>query len=402
MQRSNLVIKIVSAFLFVAMLAYIGFTVIDRVSSGSAGQRSILAVEQTVNKSCSGEGLMVREEQVVSGGGSLCRTTAEDGGKVGANQAVAAVYASEEALAASRELESLLQQKERLEVLLSYELASQNAETAEAAISDGVLRLSSALNSGMPEGLDLICDEVRAMVLSTGESYSQRLQATELEIDQIRSKAAGAVSLIYAPDSGLFSEDCDGLESLTPELVLNMRAAELETLLAQEGSLQGGEVGKLITGLRWYFAMTIPEEYARLTYAGDESLRLHFPRLLETDVPVRVERVGSVQNGSCLVVLSSDREMEALSDVRSATGELIFSSLSGIRVPREAARVDEDGQAYVYTRVGIQAQRKNIEIIAETEDYYLVDYNSTDENSLRVGNEILVNYSGLYDGKVIE
>ena len=116
MQRSNLVIKIVSAFLFVAMLAYIGFTVIDRVSSGSAGQRSILAVEQTVNKSCSGEGLMVREEQVVSGGGSLCRTTAEDGGKVGANQAVAAVYASEEALAASRELESLLQQKERLDI----------------------------------------------------------------------------------------------------------------------------------------------------------------------------------------------------------------------------------------------------------------------------------------------
>ena len=402
MQRSNLVIKIVSAILFIAMLAYIGFSLVERYTSGSAGQRSVLAVEQTVNESCSGEGLMFREEQVITGGGALCRVTAADGSKVGVGQPVAALYADENALEASREVESLVQQQQRLETLLSYEQAGQDADQAGSVVGDGLLRLSAALNSGMPEDLDLICDEVRAMVVvSVGESYSQRLQEVQLQMESLRSQASGAVSLIYAPAAGLFSDSCDGLESLNPLILGNLRVDELEQLLSQTGNLTGNEAGKLVTGLRWYFAMTIPEEYAQKTYDGDRSLRLHFPRLLEQDIQVRVERVGAVQNGKCLIVLSSDRELAALADVRQATGELIFSSLSGIRVPREAARVDENGQVYVYTLVGIQAQRKNMEIIAETDSYYLVDYNSTDENSLRVGNEILVNYSGLYEGKVI-
>ena len=400
-KRGNLVIKIISAILFLAMLCYIGFRLVEPYLSGSAGQRQVLAVQQTVNESCSGEGLMIREEQIVTGGGALCRAVAEDGSKVGAFQPIAAMYADAAALNASRELESLQQQRERLLTLLAYEQAGNDAETARETVRDGVFRLSAALNSARPEDLDLLCDELRAMVVtSAGEGYARTLQEVEAEIARLQNSAASEVSYIYAPVSGLFSENCDGLENLAPDILADLDIARFEELMAvEESSLTA--VGKLISGQRWYFAMTVPEKYGEMTYAGD-TLSLRLPRVLEKELDVRVERIGSPRAGKCLIILSADRELAALSDVRRASAELIFSSVTGIRVPREAARVDEDGVTYVYILVGIQAQRKNMEIIAETEDYYLVAYTPEDSQSLREGNEILVNYTDLYEGKVVE
>lgn len=401
MQRSDNVIKIIALILFLTMLCYIGFSLIGRLVSGAGGERTVLAVSQTINESYIGEGLMIRTEQLISGGGALCDTIAGDGEKVYKGMPVAALYASAYDLETNSEIESLTQQKRRLEELLSYEQAAQNNETAQALVSDGILRLSSVLNSGNFEELHLICDEVHAMIITSGqESYQQRIDDISAEIASLQGSMNSEVNYIYAPQPGIFCRQADGLEYLSPETLSTLTADGLNELMQSEGAVTGSEAGKLITGLRWQFAMNVPKEYADLIYEGGE-LTVRFPRWLDSDIVAEVESVGAAQDGYCLVVLSSDRNLAALSSVRVAAAELIFSSVTGIRVPREAAHVDEDG-AYVYTLVGIQADRKNIEIIAETEDYYLVVYDALDSGGLREGNEIMVNYSGLYDGKVIE
>ena len=94
--------------------------------------------------------------------------------------------------------------------------------------------------------------------------------------------------------------------------------------------------------------------------------------------------------------------MSETSALRRQTVDLIREQYSGIRIPKQALRVDENGQNGVYCLVGVQAQFKEVNIIHEYDDYFIVEQNSDDAYSLHVGDEIIVNAKDLYDGKVIE
>lgn len=101
--------------------------------------------------------------------------------------------------------------------------------------------------------------------------------------------------------------------------------------------------------------------------------------------------------------------------LRAQTVDVVVQQLEGIRVPRKALRVitetvtDEDTGATsqvnrygVFSVVSSQAEWQEVEVLYTGDTYYLVrPVNADAARRLRAGDEIILNSSGIYDGKVV-
>ena len=124
---------------------------------------------------------------------------------------------------------------------------------------------------------------------------------------------------------------------------------------------------------------------------------------------MRVERIGLPEEGRVPIVLSSTHSLAATTLLRRQTVELVFTSVTGIRVPKNALSKDEENRWGVYAVVGAQAEFKTVTIVGDDENYYLVEplVPATDldkgkaKKALRPGDEIILRAEGLFDGKVV-
>ena len=100
--------------------------------------------------------------------------------------------------------------------------------------------------------------------------------------------------------------------------------------------------------------------------------------------------------------------------LRIQTVDVITQTMEGIRIPRKSLRVEtvreeqEDGTTrevnryYVFTVVRSQAWEQEVEVLYTDPAYYLVrPADPAAADRLRVGDEVILNTAGLYDGKVV-
>ena len=71
-------------------------------------------------------------------------------------------------------------------------------------------------------------------------------------------------------------------------------------------------------------------------------------------------------------------------------------------MPREALRVDENGDRGVYCLIESQVKFKKVEPIFEKDSYYIVYYDSADTKSLLLYDEIVINAKDLENRKVVK
>ncbi len=96
--------------------------------------------------------------------------------------------------------------------------------------------------------------------------------------------------------------------------------------------------------------------------------------------------------------------------LREQNAELILNEYEGLRVPKNALRVDEDGVSGVYCLVGRVAYFKPVSIVYQGSDYCLVTPGeieaATDSQkslyTLRPNDEVIVSAGELYNGKVVD
>ena len=146
----------------------------------------------------------------------------------------------------------------------------------------------------------------------------------------------------------------------------------------------------------------MPEEVIGRFGVGD-SVDVFFDSLSQT-LSMTVHQVGETQEGQAVVVLTSTENDSQAQDLRQESGRVIFYSSEGIRVPKEALRVNADGEQGVYVVVSQKAKFRPVSILAEDENSYLVKAAPTDETDtreLKAGDEIILAAEELYDGKVV-
>ena len=207
--------------------------------------------------------------------------------------------------------------------------------------------------------------------------------------------------------SGTYSAVADGYESvLTPEVLETMTPSQLSSAAPQSVSTT---VGKLIQGSAWYFAANVNEKDAA-SLKENSRLTLRMASGVGFDLPVTLTRISAAENGKCLIVLKSTRYLSYMTLLREQNAELIISAYDGLRVPKNALRVDENGVSGVYCLVGRVAYFKPVSIVYQGSDYCLVEPGTIEAATesqkslytLRPNDEVIVSAGELYNGKVVD
>lgn len=393
MERSDALIKFISVLVFIALIVYMGYAF---YLSRNNPLRTVLAVSMDLSEGIDTEGYAVREEQVLSASGGSIYVTAGEGERVSSGSSVAVSYNGDAALERADSIRTLELQIEQVEAALS---GKSLAESARASI----LKLSGAVGRGDLSGLDAILLDVDTYI--TGEGISDN--AAELSVTLINLKtrldslkaARSGTSSVTAPHSGIFTSYVDGYEGISPEDFSNSTTPDdFEKMFSKTSSIGNNVFGKLVSGTKWYY-VTVMDKQSAAKLSASSKVSVAFSRTYSSTITMNVVYLGAVdENGQCVVVLSSSQYLQDIINVRDMTAKIISSASSGIQVPKEAMHIDDEGKTFIYVLKGLQSQRTDVEILGETEDYYMV---SKDDTDLRIGDEIITRAAALYDGAVV-
>ena len=445
MKQGTVLTRAVMLLLFAAVCAYFA---VAAWQSFHQSEYTMATYAYTVDDAVEATGLLVRQEEVILSGqaAAIVDVIPDQGEKVNAGGTVAYLYRDEAALERKRELRTLELEREQLIYSLQRGDTGWDNARLDQSIVDAMVGLKTSAAYGDLTGLEDQVLSFKSLVIRRGASSAggaADIQAKVEEIDAqhaaLQAAAGQDTTPIRVDKSGSFSAVADGYEALlTPDMLSTLTVSDLTALLVRKPEAPEGAVGKLITSSTWYFTAALPVKTAERLVEG-RSVKVRFSRDWSGEVSMTIERVGEEEDGKCPVVLSSSRSLADTSLLRKQTVDIIFSSTTGIRVPKKAVRdglvtstdpetgettseevpyeyyTDPETQAEVTTRVigvyvltGAQSEFKQVEILADDGDFYLVRASLPDnptelqiKKAFRAGDEVIVSSEEIYDGKVI-
>ena len=367
------------------------------------------------------QGILVREETPLTSGGGYVDQILPEGAKAAAWDPVALVYSDPSALTTRQSIRSLEAEIQQLQY--AYDDRSQNTDAArlDAQVINSIVALRSLAAKGDLSGLDDSALNLRSMVFKRDYTYGDTAAAGQLaqlisdkqaQLTELNRSLDQVSTTVYAPVSGVYSAGVDGWEgAATPAMLDALTAEGLDALLEEKHSPDPGAVGKLVTGSTWYYAALLDGTDTGLQKG--RSYTLSFTGDYYGQVRMTLDRV-SLEGDRTLAVFSCRSNLADTAMLRIQTVDVVTQTLEGIRVPRKALRVStedvegEDGSVsqvnryYVYTVVSSQAEQQEVEVLYTADTYYLVrPVNQTSAGRLRAGDQVILNSSGVYDGKVV-
>lgn len=385
MKRSDLFIKVITAVLFLAVVSYIGVYIYNALINTYV---TTPAISYSIEESCRAQGYIVRAETVLADTGVNVLPIVNDGEKVASGQAVAVEYTNSEALETASELRALKLAIAQLEM---------PGGSAESVCFDSVTALSSAVHSGDLSGLAELSLNIESYIFSGGSESKSDLPVLRARLEALENRTSG-IRTVYAPVSGVFSQAVDGFEHVKPGALSDISPSGLIELFSAPS--KSFSAGKLVTEFKWYYAAVINAADASHLQAG-KYITVQFSGVYHTQTEMLVESIGRKEDDECVALFSSDRSVHEIAPLRFMRADVIFSVVSGIRVPKEAIHLDDDGSTFIYLQTGVRAERVDVDILLESGDSYLVRDGAESGTPLRSGATIIVKANNLYDGKVV-
>ena len=408
MRRNDFVIKLMSVVLFLAIAAYIGLYIFDKANKSFV---TASVVRYTAEDSGSADGYIIRSETILAGGGSTVTLIAREGEKLASGQAVAVHYKGESALERASEIHAL-----QLEITEAEENAAITDEQRKTNAEEGVFALSDAVQH---KDFSSIQDLTLGIEKTIFTSSSEPITSADLAV--LRDRLAhlldenNGTSTIYSPQSGVFSSVVDGCEAIGPDKLYDLAPSSLESLFKATGSLDAGILGKLIVGIKWYYAAVMDRSDADklqliMDRANDGQLSggpvatLKFTKTYNARLDMKIESIGLEEGGKCVVVFSAKRGISDMTDLRRLTAQVEFSSTTGLLIPKEAVfheTVESEDKTYIFLLTGLQAEKVYVDILSETGDNYIVTDGTENGTVIREGSVVIVKAEDLYHGKVV-
>ena len=401
MKQGKSYFTVILWILLAAIAAYFGYNV---VSSLYAPLMTATVTPYEAGAGYYASGFVVREEELLYSQYGTTVLNCAEGAHVAANDTVATGYRSEDAKTRQTRIDELSGQIEQLQYAWSAVSSVYDQAALDADIAGDLAQLSRYLALRDMNSVSDLSPELKGLILrrtgsdSDSGSLQARISTLQAELETLEAQSAGDTSAILAGKAGTFSAAVDGYESvLTPERLMEMTVAEFESV--QPDETDANAIGRLVTSATWYYACVVPASELSGVEEGNRAT-LAFARDYYQPVTMRVARLGGNEAGSRLLVLSSDRALQNVTLLRQQSAEIVFTSYSGLRVPKSAVRV-ENGQTGVYILEGTLAKWKPITILHDTGESYVVTLDTSSTNNLWPGDELIINAKNLYDGKVV-
>ena len=431
MKQGTLLNKVVMTLFFAAIILYMG-------GAAWRGLRdpypTVQAYTYVVEDTMEATGYLVRQEQVIhgwtiqaEGTEATVRLLPSEGEKIAAGTTVALLYSDGAAMERSQRLETLEAEAAQLREAIT---AGENGQGEQIGrkVTSSMVALRRAVEAGDFTRLESQVGTFKSAVYQQAQRYGNgddlaaALTAAQNEINTLRALTPQEGVRVTVPQSGIFSGQVDGYETvLAPEITEGVTPSLLDSLESRAVEEDSSALGKLITNSQWYFIFSLGEEQAKRLTVG-RAVPVRFSRDWSGTVDMTVERISLPENGRVAVVLSTRKFLSETTLLRRQTVELIFDSQMGIRVPLGAVRVEEQTETDkesgetrtvqvtgVYVQVGAFAEFKPVTVLAQGEDYYMVrpllpeNADTVQQKlALRAGDSVIIASEEIWDGKVIE
>ena len=419
MKPGTLITRVVMVLLFLTVVAYFGLSVLKGMEDS---YETTIIYTYTAEERTETSGYIVREETCIPTQSGMVDVVLSEGSSVAKNGVIAKVYQDASALELQSELETLAQEIEQLQYVTGRNLESADTAELNASIIKSMTELKASVSARDLSNLDTAASDLKTLIFRRDYTYNgessldQLLAEKQAAYQSLLQQTAQSVSSVRASVAGTFSSQVDGYETiLTPESITTLTPSGLDALAENVPEVEEGSwLGKIITSSRWYYVCTMTEEEAQ---AMDSKVTLRFTRGYSRELNMDVERISDSENGRVVVILSTNEFVSETTLLRRQSADVIYSSATGLRVPKEAIRlqeVTETGEVTVTQQPGVYCvsgqkwEWKAVNILWEADDYYLVEgalpevYETKDEaQALHAGDEVLVKGETVYDGKAV-
>ena len=419
MKESTLATKVMIAVICLGVAAYLAVYIVQGWEEPLVTTYAY-AYSQDIGMEAAG--ILIRQETVLpDSGGSYVDQILSEGEKAAKGQAVALLYTDASALTTRQSIRALNAEIEQLQYALASGTQGGNASRLDEQVLSSIVALRSLTARGDLTALEDSALNLRTMVFKRDYTYGDTGAASQLglliedkqaELRRLTSSLSQVSRTVYTPVSGVFSGTVDGWETaVTPAMLDGLTVQSLSALLGQQYQVDHAAAGKLITDSTWYFAALLPGTDTGLQ--SGRSYDLNFSGDYYGQIRMSLERVA-LEDGQTLAIFSCRTHLADTTLLRLQTVDVVIRQLDGIRIPRKALRVEtetvteEDGSTHevnhykVFTVVSSQSWGQEVEVLYTDDNFYLVrPVDETASDRLRPGDEVILNSSNIFDGKVV-
>ncbi len=336
----------------------------------------------TFEESVSGEGYIVKKENVYTSGNSgTFYSYKSDGQRVAKNSKIASVYNGSVNSDVLTELNNVNKKIEELNNKSKtgglFVSDSQNAESTVDGIKNKII---SAVQSGDVSDMSDYKKEIIANV--SGEENSNEAEIRELEAKkaQISGGITATSSDIYADMAGIYTENVDGLENvLTPEAVMTYTPSQFDAVekpaeLKKRTSAEKGEgVCKVIDNHTWYIMMKADADRLK-NVKEKQKVSIGFGSVTDAIADAVVRYISPEENGEKVVVLSCDRYVEGILTMRSTDIRLILKSYTGYKIPIYALHIQDGKKGVMIDNEGSEEFRECEILYTDEKEGFIIVY----------------------------
>ncbi len=408
MKSDRFIIQTISAVLCLFLLIHVSF---HSVNLDSKPYQTEVALTYSISDSVEASGVIVREEQVISGqvSGGVVSYQQSDGTVVRKGSVIAEVYNSSNDISIRRQIRALEEQIAALSKVSDARSAEYSStETINRQINAEIDDYIALIHQGQVSDLSdskaelLYLLSQKDVVMGEAESYASRITQLQTEVDSLNTRLSGSLVQYTSPEIGYFARMTDGYEAvLTPNSINTMTVEQLRTFSREKVVFDNSNLGKIVTDHHWYYAAVLPAADAGKFILGD-TVYLNFNMYNITQIPFTVKEVRTDESDPdhCMVLLSTSHMVPELLMVRNPSVQIDFTSYTGLRVPAKAKRY-EGQQVGVYVQDGDVVRFKTINIIYENSEFILCGANPDLERPLEIYDQVIVEGTDLSDGKPV-
>ncbi len=364
----------------VIAVVYLGY---HFVRSFGTELSTVYAMQVTENDVMEFDAYILRNETVIYSNevGSVGYDV-PDGTKVQKGATVASIYGAASDSGASV-------RNEIMEIDRELELLHESNNTKGFAISDTavidrrideyykIIRSSVEQNeyNNLPKRRDELLTLLNKRQIITGriENFDAVIDSTNSRRELLTAGLDSISETVSVPEAGFFYSSPDGYESIfSADAAKDMTIERFDSMLASKPVDYGANaVGKIATDFSWYIAIESTRDDLRYYNLG-YNYRIIFPYNNDVSLTMKLDSIVSPDTSNRVILLFSSHEIpEDFSFRRMQPVEIVRSSHTGYKVPVSAVRL-VDGKMGVYILVGSMVEYRYIDILLESDGYYIV------------------------------
>ena len=357
------------------------------------------------------DGYIFRNQTVISApkSGMLeCVVSEEE--RVAQGECVASVYQNQIDTNASEQLKKISADIERLEKYTAQkDVYANDTVRIEQQIAREAKTVPRAAYRSQWESVSAAKEEINRLIdkkrTVTGEKEADTVVLEQLKTEKAAIESANHVDRVYlhAPCPGVFTSRIDGMEEyLTPDKLQSADIAYFDELDKKnveyrKDIIEGQPACKIVNNSEWYFAAKVSAEEAELFREG-ESVNLRFFDRTDDVVSATVFSVSGAKDGQAVLAVRSKGYVESIYSVSKANVEIIKKKYVGLKIPAQCVRV-KDGRKGAYVLRGDVAKFVPIDLLHNNSEWAIVSTLPSENNALKLYDEVIMKAEGLEDGK---